>query len=74
MTMQNDYGDSVLSLRAMDGTTSMQVNGWFSPDDEASLELHDLDLGSGTPALLPDQTVEPTHLLVQLGKVVFASD
>ncbi len=68
MTMQNDYGDSVLSLRAMDGTTSMQVNGWFSPDDEASLELHDLDLGSGTPVLLPDQTVEPTHLLVQLGK------
>jgi len=68
MAMQNDYGDSVLSLSPLAGTTSMQVNGWFSPDDEVNLEKGDVDLGSGAPVLLPDQAVSPTHLLVQLGK------
>ncbi len=69
MSMQSDYGDSVLNLSpAVAPSTSMQVNGWFSPDDESSLEGSDLDLGSGAPVLLPDQTVGPSHLLVQLGK------
>jgi hypothetical protein len=69
MSLQNDYGDSVLSLSppaALGG--AMQVNGWFSPDDELSLEQTDADLGSGAPVLLPDQTAGPMHLLVQLGK------
>jgi hypothetical protein len=76
MTLQNDYGDSVLSLSPLAGTTSMQVNGWFSPDDELSLETSDADLGSGAPILLPDQTAGPPHLLVQLGKdgVVYLID
>ncbi|HLW86733.1 MAG TPA: hypothetical protein VKR60_16060 [Candidatus Sulfotelmatobacter sp.] len=69
MSMQNDYGDTVLSLApAIAPSTSMTVNGWFSPDDEYNLEGADLDLGSGAPVLLPDQTVGPMHLLVQLGK------
>jgi hypothetical protein len=68
MAMRNDYGDSVLSLSPLAGTTSMQVNGWFSPDDEANLEAGDVDLGSGAPVLLPDQTSGPKHLLIQLGK------
>jgi hypothetical protein len=69
MHMQNDYGDSVLSLGAPVSGTAMTVNGWFSPDDEASLEPGDVDLGSGAPVLLPDQTTGPVlHLLVQLGK------
>jgi hypothetical protein len=69
MSLQGDYGDSVLNLSppAAPGA-SMQVNGWFSPDDEYSLEGGDVDLGSGAPVLLPDQTVGPQHLLVQLGK------
>jgi hypothetical protein len=67
MSMQNDYGDSVLSL-SRGGTTAMQVNGWFSPDDEVNLEAADADLGSGAPVLLPDQSTGPQHLLVQLGK------
>jgi hypothetical protein len=75
--MQGDYGDSVLNLSppAAPGA-SMQVNGWFSPDDELSLEGSDLDLGSGAPILLPDQTVGPPHLLAQLGKdgVVYLID
>ncbi len=69
MSMQNDYGDSVLNLGSpLGGTTAMQVNGWFSPLSEYTLELYDTDLGSGAPVLLPDQTVGPQHLLVQLGK------
>jgi hypothetical protein len=69
MSMQGDYGDSVLNLSppATPGA-SMQVNGWFSPDDEYNLEGGDVDLGSGAPVLLPDQTSGPQHLLVQLGK------
>jgi hypothetical protein len=69
MSMQNDFGDSVLSLSPpIGGTTAMQVNGWFSPNDEITLERGDVDLGSGAPVLLPDQTAGPMHLLVQLGK------
>jgi hypothetical protein len=69
MSMQNDYGDSVLSLSpAVAPSKSMPVNGWFSPDDEVTLEQGDVDLGSGAPVLLPDQSSAPTHLLVQLGK------
>lgn len=77
MSMQNDYGDSVLNLSSpLPGTSAMQVNGWFSPDDEVNLEQADVDLGSGSPVLLPDQTVGPQHLLVQLGKdgVVYLID
>ncbi len=76
MTLQNDYGDSVLSLSPLSGTTSLQVNGWFSPDDEVNLEQGDVDLGSGAPVLLPDQTSGPRHLLIQLGKdgVVYLID
>jgi len=69
MSMQNDYGDSVLNLSpAVAPSTSMTVNGWFSPDDEVNLALDDTDLGSGAPVLFPDQTTGTTHLLVQLGK------
>jgi hypothetical protein len=69
MSMQSDYGDSVLNLSpAVAPSTSMTVNGWFSPDDEVNLEQDDTDLGSGAPVLFPDQTVGITHLLVQLGK------
>jgi hypothetical protein len=77
MTLQNDYGDTVLSLSpAVAPSRSMQVNGWFSPYDETNLEGSDVDLGSGAPTLLPDQTVGPAHLLVQLGKdgVVYLID
>lgn len=69
MSMQNDYGDSVLNLsQPVAPATAIQVNGFFSPNDEVNLEQDDTDLGSGAPVLLPDQTVGPTHLLIQLGK------
>jgi len=77
MAMLSDYGDSVLSLGpAVAPSTAMSVNGWFSPDDEVTLEQGDVDLGAGAPVLLPDQIVGPQHLLVQLGKdgVVYLID
>jgi hypothetical protein len=80
MPMEDDYGDSVLRLHPFSGSTPNGVNlnvaGYFTPDTESCLAEYDADLGSGAPVLLPDQTVGPTHLLVQLGKdgVVYLLD
>jgi hypothetical protein len=76
----NDYGDSILRLHPASGGTAngtgFNLAGWFTPDDQATLAQNDTDLGSGGVLLLPDQTVGPTHLLVQLGKegVVYLID
>jgi hypothetical protein len=71
-SMENDYGDSVLRLSALSGSTpngaNLQLDGWFTAGDQLSDAEYDADLGSGAPVLLPDQTVGPPHLLVQLGK------
>jgi hypothetical protein len=72
MSMENDYGDSVLRLTPVTVNTpngaNLQLDGWFTPYDELALAQNDTDLGSGGVVLLPDQTVGPTHLLVELGK------
>ena len=42
---------------------------WFTPDNQSYLSDNDIDLGSGNPVLLPDQTAGPVaHLLVAIGK------
>jgi hypothetical protein len=70
----NDYGDSVLRLHSMTGSTpngeNLTVAGWFTPFDQAILAENDTDLGSGSPVLLPTQTTDglPPNLLVQVGK------
>jgi hypothetical protein len=70
----NDYGDSVLRLHSMTGSTpngkNLSVAGWFTPFDQAVLAENDTDLGSGSPVLLPNQTTKglPEYLLVQVGK------
>lgn len=80
MPMDDDYGDSVLRLHPFSGSTpngtNLSVAGYFTPDTESCLSANDADLGSGAPVLLPDQTVGPTHLLMQLGKdgVVYLLD
>ncbi|MGA9040360.1 MAG: hypothetical protein WB421_07485 [Terriglobales bacterium] len=72
MSMENDYGDSVLRLTPAAGVTpngqNLQLAGWFTPYDELTLEQNDTDLGSGGPVLLPDQTAGPKHVLAELGK------
>lgn len=70
----NDYGDSTLRLHPFSGSTpngtNLSVAGWFTPDDQLTLEQNDADLGSGAPVLLPDQNSAgfPTHLLAHVGK------
>jgi hypothetical protein len=70
----NDYGDSVLRLHSMTGSTpngkNLTVAGWFTPFDQLTLAENDTDLGSGSPVLLPTQTTTglPPNLLVQVGK------
>jgi hypothetical protein len=70
----NDYGDSILRLHSLAGSTpngmNLSVAGWFTPDDQANLAKNDTDLGSGGVVLFPDQTSSslPVHLLAQMGK------
>jgi hypothetical protein len=78
----NDYGDSILRLHSINGSTLNGVNlsiaGWFTPYDQSTLAQIDGDLGSGAAALLPNQSsgAGPAHLLVQTGKegVVYLID
>lgn len=68
-----DFGDSVVKLTPFTGTTSNGQNlnlvDWFTPADQSALNGGDVDLGSGEPVILPDQTSGPVlHLLVQIGK------
>jgi hypothetical protein len=78
----NDYGDSILRLHSIKGSTlngvNLSVAGWFTPYDELTLEQTDGDLGSGATILFPNQTSGhgPDHLLVQTGKggVVYLID
>jgi len=74
LSLENDYGDSLLRLHPFTGNTPNGANlnlvDFFTPDDQSCLASGDVDLGSGAPLLLPDQTSPgvPPHLLVQTGK------
>ena len=62
----NDYGDSFLKM-----DTSLNVQQYFTPSDQASDQLNDRDFGSGGAAVLidlPANGVDPTHLVVGGGK------
>ena len=60
----NDFGDSFLKLTPR----ALTFSDFFTPFDQADLEVADGDLGSGSPLLLPDQASGPPHLLVSAGK------
>jgi hypothetical protein len=69
----NDYGDSILQLAPSSVSTANGENltlvDWFTPDDQSYLANNDIDLGSGNPVLLPDQTSGPVpNLVVAIGK------
>ncbi len=65
-----DYGDTVihLSLLNTNGAYSFQVDDYFSPEDQACRYANDVDLGSGSPLLLPPQIGQTSNLLVMAGK------
>ncbi len=60
----SDYGDSIIKL-SPDLST---VESHFTPYNQATLDANDLDLGSSSPLLLPDQSGTYPHLLVADGK------
>jgi Bacterial Ig-like domain (group 2) len=61
-----DSSDSFLKL-ALQGATLVRRD-FFTPFNERILDEQDLDVGSGGPMLLPDQTGPHPHLLVGGGK------
>ncbi len=58
-----EYGDSMIKLNA-----SGAVTDYFTPFDQANMNMHDLDLGVGAPTVLPDQSGTHPHLVVGAGK------
>ena len=58
---ESSFGDSVLKFGTTGG--SLSLSDYFTPDDYASLQAGDLDLGSSGPLLIPG-----TNLLVHGGK------
>ena len=61
-----ETGDTLLKL----GTTNQLLTqlDYFTPQDQASLQANDNDLGSGGVLLLPDQPGSFPHILVNAGK------
>jgi chitodextrinase len=58
-----DYGDSFMKL-----SPSGAVLDYFTPFDQASMNVNDIDLGSGGTLLLPDQPGAHPHLALTAGK------
>jgi hypothetical protein len=58
-----DYGDSVIKI-----TSNGSVAAYFTPFDQATLQLNDKDLGSGGPVLVTGQTAAHPRLLITMSK------
>jgi hypothetical protein len=58
-----DYGDSFMKLN-----TSGTVLDYFTPHDQAVLNVNNADLGAGGLLLLPDQGGSHPHLMLSAGK------
>jgi hypothetical protein len=67
----NNYGDSIVKLNLVSngsGGYTLQVMDYFTPPDELCRQTNDVDLGAGTPVLLPPQTGTVPNLIVIAGK------
>ncbi|MDB6109272.1 MAG: hypothetical protein JWR69_1022, partial [Pedosphaera sp.] len=62
-----DYGDCFVKLSSTNG---LAVADYFSPWNQASMDVTDADLGSGGPLLLPDSvgSAAHPHLMIGSGK------
>lgn len=56
---QQDYGNAAIRLASSSG---LSVADFFTPNDTVSESAQDLDLGSGSNTLLPDQTDASGHI------------
>jgi hypothetical protein len=65
----SNFGDSIVKL-GQPAAGTFGLNDWFTPFNQATLNMNDTDLGSGGVLLLPDlPTGSPhQHLLVAAGK------
>src|SRR5665213_559205 len=66
---QSDFGNAVLKVAA--GASSLSVADYFAAPNTVAESTGDVDLGSGSPMLLPDQTDaggNTRHLLIGAGK------
>jgi hypothetical protein len=61
-----NYSDSILRLDLANGKPV--VGDFFTPHDQTSLDLNDLDVSSAGLLLLPDAVGGGKHLLIQAGK------
>jgi hypothetical protein len=59
-----DYGDSFLKLNA----TGLSVTDYFTPDNEATLDTSDLDLGSTAGLMVPRQAGSFPNEVIGAGK------
>jgi len=59
----SEYGDSIVKI-----SPSGAVLDYFTPHDHQTMDDNDLDIGSGGPLLLPDQSGPYPHLLILAGK------
>ncbi|MFZ0805271.1 MAG: hypothetical protein WAN03_03780 [Candidatus Sulfotelmatobacter sp.] len=66
-----DYGDTLIKLSLQYNSTSnsytFQVLDYFSPEDQSCRYENDVDLGSGSPLILPQQLGATSPDLVLLG-------
>jgi hypothetical protein len=61
-----DYGDSFLKL--VPSASTFTVSDYFTPFNQSTLALNDIDVGSCGLTLLPDQAGSVSHLAVSAGK------
>ena len=61
-----DFGDSIVKM-ALNGST-LSVSDYFTPDNQAYLDVNDKDVASGGVLLLPDQPGPYVHEAIGGGK------
>jgi hypothetical protein len=62
----NNYGDTLLKLRL--SGSNFQIVDWFTPSNQACVDVADLELGSGGVALLPTDVTGGATLAAAIDK------
>lgn len=62
----SDYGDAVVKMNAL--STRLDVTGYFSPSNQATLNAADKDLGSGGVLVVPGSVAQAAPYIIAGGK------